>query len=563
MTRYEHVLEILDNSIGGPSEEIGVHGAFWRGLTRDEFIVKRVRRLDLVALGDGANSNLVKALKGEAPFGADLPEPPEGALFSRMPAGLPPVGDSDIAFIQQWIDDSCPEDEFVPAPDGVAQVFEWSPTNAPVASSRTDDIWFFDPRIGWAVNSNGQIIHTTDGFETFQTQLQANVYFRCIAFASASRGWCGTLTAGNRMFQTTDGGATWSAVANLPAGAPSAICGLSVVNERVVYGSGTNFPNRPARMLKTTDSGASWTAWEMSPWADLLVDCFFTSETTGWVVGGKSPAGNPTRENVKPVVLFTSDGGQTWENRVAGIQDQFPPGEWGWKIQFLDARVGFVSLENFDEGAILKTTDGGATWVRLPVNDPQRNANLEGVGFVDERTGWVGGWGDREFERLSSSATTDGGLTWRDANEIGKAINRFRFFGNPVTAGYASGETVYKYAAVAARPAMRAAAIAAVVGRQTPAEFQRTICEAGAHISLARAPSARSVRVRIWDRFGEEIAEFDAPVAAHEGSPVIHWNLQDSSGRPVAPGHYILRFQIGDAIESSLFRLIDSSRLDR
>ena len=28
MTRYERVIEILDSSIGGPEEEIGVHGTF-------------------------------------------------------------------------------------------------------------------------------------------------------------------------------------------------------------------------------------------------------------------------------------------------------------------------------------------------------------------------------------------------------------------------------------------------------------------------------------------------------------------------------------------------------
>lgn len=558
MTRYEHIIEILDNSIGGPAVEIGVHRAFWRGLTRDQFVVKRVRALDLVVVGDGANSNLVKALKGEAPFGADLPAPPPGALFSRMPAGMPPVSDSDVAFVQQWISDRCPEDEFVPASNPAGQSFAWSPTNAPVASSRTDDIWFLDPQTGWAVNSNGQIIHTKDGGNSWIRQFQANVYFRCIGFANALRGWCGTLTAKNRMFHTDDGGKTWLPVTNLPARAPSAICGLSVVSDQVVYASGTNYPDRPARMIKTTDGGRNWSAWEMKRWADLLVDCFFIDETTGWVVGGKSPTGNPTRENVKPVVLFTDNGGRSWVNRVASIQDQFPSGEWGWKIQFLNDRIGFVSLENFDEGAILKTSDGGITWVRLPVNDPQKNANLEGVGFIDENTGWVGGWGDREFERLGSSATTNGGKTWRDANEIGKAINRFRFFGSPVTAGYASGQTVYKYAAVAAPDvAMKAFVAAGAAARRTPVSFQRTIGEAGAHISFADEIAATPVHVRIWDRFGAEVAEFDAAVADYQGSPGIHWDLRDSKGNLVAPGNYIVRLQINDEIESSLLRLIE------
>ena len=114
MTRYERVMQILDEAIGGPNVNIGVHGAFWRGLTRDQFVAKKVFNRDLVIVGNGSASNLVKALKGESPFGVDLPNPPPGAQFSRMPAGLSPVSEADIAFIQTWIDDGCPEDPFPP-----------------------------------------------------------------------------------------------------------------------------------------------------------------------------------------------------------------------------------------------------------------------------------------------------------------------------------------------------------------------------------------------------------------------------------------------------------------
>ena len=116
------------------------------------------------------------------------------------------------------------------------------------------------------------------------------------------------------------------------------------------------------------------------------MDIYFTTPQSGWVVGGKAdpaiPAGPEGRDNIKPVVLFTEDGGQTWVDRVADLRDVFPFGEWGWKIQFLDEHIGFISLENFNDGAILKTTDGGNRWTRLEIDDPQQNANLEGVGFV-------------------------------------------------------------------------------------------------------------------------------------------------------------------------------------
>jgi radical SAM protein with 4Fe4S-binding SPASM domain len=498
MTRFARIIQILDDAIGGPGVSIAVHGPFWRGVTRDQFVAKQVLGLDLLVLGDGAGSNLVKALKGESPFGQDLDGPPPGARFDRMPSGLDPVSPENIAFIQKWIDDGCPEDAFEVQP-----VLKWRPTNAPIASSRTDDIWFTDPQTGWAVNSNGQILKTTDGGASWTEQLHdPEVYFRCIGFASPSRGWAGTLTGHKTLFETRDSGATWTAVTNLPANPPSAICGISVVNEQVVYASGTNFPNRPPRMMKTRDGGATWTAWDMRHWASILIDTFFTSPTRGWVVGGKTDQPVATRANVKPVVLLTEDGGQTWEDRVAGLVDQLHLGEWGWKIFFLDDRIGFVSLENFNAGAILKTIDGGRTWTRLPINDPQKNANLEGVGFIDENQGWVGGWGDAKFQRLSTSQTVDGGRTWTDADEVRKALNRFRFFGKPVTVGYASGQTVYKFSARSVAPVLPDES-----GRP------RLITGDGAE-AIAPTPSlpvavpegARRLTVRIWDRFGEHVA---------------------------------------------------------
>ncbi len=114
MNRFERVIQILDNAIGGPDAIIGAHGTFWRGLTRDQFVTKNVFTLDVITVGQGASSNLVKALKGETPFGSDLPNPPPDAGFPRMPAGLDPVAAQDIAFIEQWIDEGCLEDPLPP-----------------------------------------------------------------------------------------------------------------------------------------------------------------------------------------------------------------------------------------------------------------------------------------------------------------------------------------------------------------------------------------------------------------------------------------------------------------
>ena len=67
------------------------------------------------------------------------------------------------------------------------------------------------------------------------------------------------------------------------------------------------------------------------------------------VVGGadvdKHPGRDPVRDDVIPVVLHTTDGGETWENVVAPIRQQFPRGEWGWKIQVLDEKTMFDAVE--------------------------------------------------------------------------------------------------------------------------------------------------------------------------------------------------------------------------
>src|ERR1700738_4935031 len=70
MTTFTQIQIILDRLING--EEIRMHGPFWRGKTRDEFVALSVMGLPIIVVGDPAGSNLVKALRGNAPFGRDL-----------------------------------------------------------------------------------------------------------------------------------------------------------------------------------------------------------------------------------------------------------------------------------------------------------------------------------------------------------------------------------------------------------------------------------------------------------------------------------------------------------
>ena len=483
----------------------------------------------------------------------------------RMPPGNP-WPEAQVATFQLWVEQGAPR-------GGTSSGGEqpgWHSTTAPEADSRYDDIWFISEKIGWAVNSDGLILHTEDGGLTWAQQFRTPavgtraVYLRCISFANAQKGWVGTLTEDYRMFKTDNGGSNWQLVTNLPDNAPLAICGLYAVNESVVYASGTNYPytRYPTRVMKTTDGGETWTSQEMGELASNLIDIYFFDENRGFVVGGYSDKTDPdlTKNipdytDVTPVVLYTEDGGKTWVNRVADLT--FEPGEWGWKIYFVNENVGYVSLESFDRGAILKTTDGGLTWTRYAINDAQGNANLEGIGFITEDRGWVGGWGNAEFTGGYSSGTTDGGKNWVDANEIGLFINRFRFLGNPVTVGYACGRTVYKYNRdddpAAAVPELSTAALATESRMIKTSRLQRF--ENSVELDIEIPEGVKHAWLHIWNRFGLEVRLLlneDNPSA---GDRKLLWDGLDDNGNPVPAGIYIFRLTVDDNSDSGSFYL--------
>jgi len=105
--RLDRMKEILESSVNG--EAIGAHGAFWRTLDLEKFKTKKVYGKLLVELGNGPGSNLVLALRGQTPFGDDVGTP--GASYPRMPARRPAIPEEQIAFIEKWITDGCPDDE--------------------------------------------------------------------------------------------------------------------------------------------------------------------------------------------------------------------------------------------------------------------------------------------------------------------------------------------------------------------------------------------------------------------------------------------------------------------
>jgi len=98
---FMDVQTILENAVNG--DDIGKHGNFWR-TSLDNFktlvLFKGTpREKQVLVVGDGENSNLIKALRGNPPF--------DGTYAPQMPDGYPPVPSDKIDQISQWIDHGC------------------------------------------------------------------------------------------------------------------------------------------------------------------------------------------------------------------------------------------------------------------------------------------------------------------------------------------------------------------------------------------------------------------------------------------------------------------------
>jgi rubrerythrin len=109
---FKKVVQILEDAVRG--FYIGAHHNFWRDCTRDEFVSKSIFGVPLIARTedgrfDAGSSNLIKALRGEAPFDGER----EGDFshYPRMPAEHPPVPREGIAYIHRWIEQGCPDSD--------------------------------------------------------------------------------------------------------------------------------------------------------------------------------------------------------------------------------------------------------------------------------------------------------------------------------------------------------------------------------------------------------------------------------------------------------------------
>ncbi len=256
----------------------------------------------------------------------------------------------------------------------------------PNSYDRIKDAHFKNSTDGIAMGSNGFsyafIYKTLDGGENWTPSFAP--YAFGIKAISGSMDVIYALGTSSHIIKSTDFGETWNI---FPIKPPSSFYGLEFIGGKGIA------VTRNSDVLKNEDGyGASWNYVASSGLWDAG-DMYFLNGEVGFIL----------KENRH--IVKTTDGGYTWNTVLDPIP--FSSRNKVGGITFGDTVTGYawVSLNDYDEYHVFKTSDSGADWQEIfTATGP---GYLSGdIGFFDANTGFMAG-PDTWLQR-----TTDGGSTW-------------------------------------------------------------------------------------------------------------------------------------------------------
>jgi len=233
-------------------------------------------------------------------------------------------------------------------------------------------------------------------------ELGTDAEFRDVFFADSLNGWMvggSPFVKGGIIGRTQDGGDTWdfeSGIVDQPTSVHlfhiNAVEFLDRTTGCAVAAGGI--------ILRTENGGDSWEVVRRGSVASHLFDVDFVEGGYGWAVG---LAG----------VLYTDDAGEHWR-RLDG-----DPRVMAHSVHFIDQWRGWVVGQH---GLVLRTGDGGHSWVKVEVPMPEDKPFHFALDFVGDSHGWIVGEGGTIL------ATSDGGLTWnRQQSLVGSFLSAVCF----------------------------------------------------------------------------------------------------------------------------------------
>lgn len=207
------------------------------------------------------------------------------------------------------------------------------------------------------------------------------------------------------LWKTNDGGRSW-AVSYNPRTEDDVrvyIRGVSFVSYQI------GFLIDRERLYRTDDAGISWT--ETGIVGDgheeyFLTNLCFVDSLHGWAVGAVF-GNNPRSAPYAGAVLRTTDGGKTWLRQQVYLpaNGSSNPIRWDLKdILFVSEKLGWA----VGDRVIYWTIDGGDTWEIASINSRSYSQVFTRVRFRDEEIGWITVRNSNHF-----LLTTDSGRNWK------------------------------------------------------------------------------------------------------------------------------------------------------
>ncbi len=263
----------------------------------------------------------------------------------------------------------------------------WLMTRLGAGRQDLNAVYFLDSKRGWIAGDGGEVWRTEDGGRSWtQQQVGVKESISDLYFRDKENGY---LLAGEQILSTADGGATWHEARRFPAtefgGAQAELYSVRFAGKRKGWIVG-NLSRRDvvvdSLVLFTADGGATWQR-QTVPTHDELIHLDFSGDKRGWITGDKG------------TILRTTDGGTTWTRLRTDTNATL------YHVDFLDDERGWVVGAR---GTMLRTLDGGDSWLAAAVPTPQ--ATLLSVNFVNGDEGWIVGRGGVILR------ASDSGRTW-------------------------------------------------------------------------------------------------------------------------------------------------------
>lgn len=256
----------------------------------------------------------------------------------------------------------------------------WKRVEIPEQRADLYGAYFTDRNRGVLVGPHGLILATADGGNHWSKRNSSTTSdLVAIRFLNASIGWI--VGFNGMILRTTDGGKIWKTEY---CGVNSTLWSVSFINPKVGWAGGSG-----GTIVKTTDGGLHWRKFE-SGVKEFVYTLHFLSLSVGWAAGGYG------------MIIKTTDGGASWTRVNVHEEDgaSNDPSIFGYSSHFFNDHEGLISGS---DGTMRYTNDDGKTFRAYPTNTGDALLSLS---FANRRIAWAVG------TRGSILKTSDGGATW-------------------------------------------------------------------------------------------------------------------------------------------------------